>query len=163
APARCAAPPAPQMKTLVPLWVASRTNAAACSGVRCADRTRTSTRSPSFLSISAAGFMVSRSDFDPIRIATSLAFVGLMGSLGSPRSDVFPVMHARQPDRLDGAVGLGTGCREIATDAGDTQHAAARAHEMLADAFGAGMEDHHAVPARELAVRAQSFDDVAGP
>jgi hypothetical protein len=36
APAKCAAPPAPQMKTFVPVRAASLTNVAVCSGVRCA-------------------------------------------------------------------------------------------------------------------------------
>ena len=52
---------------------ASFTNAAVSSGVRCAESTRTSTASPSASSTLAAGRMVSRSDFDPIMIATSIA------------------------------------------------------------------------------------------
>src|SRR6185437_6666844 len=48
APAKWAAPPAPQMNALTPRRTASFTKPAVSSGVRCADRTRTSTASPSF-------------------------------------------------------------------------------------------------------------------
>ena len=70
APARCAALPAAAMIAPKPSACAERANAAHASGVRCADRIRTSTGISSDLSFSTAFLIVPRSLSLPITIAT---------------------------------------------------------------------------------------------
>ena len=69
-PPRCAALPAAQIITSVPLSFADEANSCASSGVLCALITRTSVSTPSFLRAATAGFTTGKSDFEPIRIAT---------------------------------------------------------------------------------------------
>jgi hypothetical protein len=70
-PARCAAMPAAAMNTAQPRASASLTKACVASGVRCADSTRTSRARWSLSSVSIVVCMVSRSESEPIRMATN--------------------------------------------------------------------------------------------
>ena len=70
APARCAAPPAPQMTTRTPRPSSESTHSRSGSGVRCADRTRVSYSTPRFSRASAAKCIVAWSDVEPMTIAT---------------------------------------------------------------------------------------------
>jgi hypothetical protein len=76
-PGRCAAPPAPAIITMIPLPAAFFPNAAASSGVRCADKALISNGISNSSSNFAAFSMMGRSDVLPIIILT-LGFIGLM-------------------------------------------------------------------------------------
>jgi hypothetical protein len=70
-PARCAAPPAPAMMILSPRLCADAAYSSTTSGVRCADMTLASQGISSLRSMSDACFMVSQSDWLPMRMPTS--------------------------------------------------------------------------------------------
>ena len=70
APARWAAMPAAQMKTLQPEASCSRTIVSVLSGVRWAEETVMKKPMPSFFRISAQGATFSSSDFDPMIMQT---------------------------------------------------------------------------------------------
>jgi membrane protease YdiL (CAAX protease family) len=70
-PARCAAPPAPAMKTSTPRPSADSIYSRSASGVRCALSTRTSQDTPNPSRVLTACSIVSQSDFDPITILTN--------------------------------------------------------------------------------------------
>jgi hypothetical protein len=70
-PGRCAAPPAPAISTSRPRSRAEPAYSNNRSGVRCADTTRTSCGTPSFSSVSEAGFSVSQSEVEPMMMPTS--------------------------------------------------------------------------------------------
>ena len=65
-PARCAAPPAAAMITRMPDRSAPRANAAASSGVRCAEITRTSLGTFSLFSSATVSFITGQSESLPI-------------------------------------------------------------------------------------------------
>ena len=73
-PARCAAPPAPAIRTRRPCPSASFAKRATRSGERCADETCTSKLTSNSCRILVASSMVGRSESLPIRIATSGAW-----------------------------------------------------------------------------------------
>ena len=70
-PGRCAAPPAPAMMTSSPRPRAVPAYSNSRSGVRCAETTRVSNGTPRRCRVSAAGCIVSQSDFEPMMMPTS--------------------------------------------------------------------------------------------
>src|SRR4029077_17076175 len=74
-PARCAAPPAPAMITLIPRSAAFLAKSAERSGERCADVTSISQAIPKSSSAFPASRMISRSESLPITIETSGLFI----------------------------------------------------------------------------------------
>src|SRR5688572_3448450 len=92
-PGRCAAPPAPAMITCRPRASAASAYAKSLSGVRCADTTSFSYRTPSSSSVSAACRIVSQSEREPMMIPTT------GGSLTN-RSLLRPrLLHEQRRDR----------------------------------------------------------------
>ena len=77
-PARCAAPPAPAMITLIPRSAAFFAKSALRSGERCADVTSISYAIPNSSSAFAASRMISRSESLPITIETSGLLIRLL-------------------------------------------------------------------------------------
>ena len=73
-PARCAAPPAPQMNTLMPRAGAPETYSSSPCGSRWAEMTLASLPTPNSFSASAAVFIVGQSESLPIKIPTSGLF-----------------------------------------------------------------------------------------
>ena len=69
-PARCAAPPAAQIRTSSPRASACEAYSATARGERCADMTRMAAGTPKSRSVSRQGCIVGRSLSEPIRMAT---------------------------------------------------------------------------------------------
>ncbi len=127
--------------------------------------------------MSAAGFIVARSDLDPIMMATSkrssllfwllfsLLVLSLMLALLQP--DVCSIMHARPGDPADGAVGPPAGGCSRSLPAADTPSTRPPAvSKAVALAPGAGVEHARPRPVgrprrRHVAVGAQAVDGVA--
>ena len=88
APARCAAPPAPAMRTRRPRSCAVRAYCATSSGVRCADMTRVSQATPNSVQASAASFIVGQSESLPITMPTTAFLIVAMIVVSSLRGTV---------------------------------------------------------------------------
>src|SRR3989338_8491733 len=74
-PAKCAAPPAPQMNTLYPAASLFFTYSTTASGVRCAESVCTSDPMPNSSSTFVASCITGRSESEPITIPTSGSFI----------------------------------------------------------------------------------------
>src|SRR5688572_10958182 len=149
--------PAPAMITRTPRSAAVVAYSATARGSRWAESTRSSQEIPRLSSSTPAASIASRSDSDPIRIATSgpassnSSRMGRGSGLSSGRGmncserDVVTVLDAGELDVGDRAVGAFARLRDRCSDAGDIQDASAGADERAAAERRAGVEDESAL------------------
>src|SRR5688572_5317538 len=163
-PARCAAAPAPTIKTFTPRAGASRTSRMTRSGERCADATVVSDAMPRSRNTSTAPCITGASESEPIRIRTD-TFIAinakiaktakiekaspLAGADGFPR-DVLAILHPVEADSRNTLIGATDGFLEIIASCHDSKYSTACCDEPAVLVLRPRVKHHHILELRCL-------------